>query len=140
MFGKSRTLRIMFLGVLLVVIAAVIASFVYFSPIPTAQAAPPPFKPAAPADARNCIIAAVYVIPSLIVVNCTTPQPADVYWYAIHGDAAHAREANRYLVLLNTAWSLNQDVQLFYNADSTANPPGCLAADCRMLTGVWLIP
>lgn len=114
--------------------------FSYFSPIPAVQAAPSPFMPEAPDDSRNCIIAAIYVTPSLVVVNCTSAQPAGVTWYAIHGDATHARDANRYLMMLNTAWSLNQDVTLYFDTNTTANPPGCLATDCRMLTGVWLIP
>jgi hypothetical protein len=40
MFMKSRTTRNLFLGILFIVIAAVVTTFVYFSPFPKAQAAP----------------------------------------------------------------------------------------------------
>jgi hypothetical protein len=140
MFKKSRTLRIALIGILFLVIAAAVATFVYFKPIPTAQAAPSYLEPEYPNGGRNCIITEILVATDRIHVKCTTAQPAGVVWYAIHSDAAHARDANRYLVLLNTAWALNQDIYLWYNDSSAANPPGCAAASCRMLTGVFLIP
>lgn len=140
MFKNIRTTRIMFLGILLVIIAAAIATFIYFSLIPSAQAAPPRLEPEAPEVVRtNCIISNILVTTDRIHVRCTTAV-AGIQYYAIHSDAAHSLMANRYLVALNTAFALNKPVDLWYDGLSSLNPPGCGTSDCRLLTGVILLP
>ena len=52
----------------------------------------------------------------------------------------NAGNANRYLVMLNTAVALGKTVSIFYDINSINNPLGCQSADCRKLTGLVLGP
>jgi hypothetical protein len=136
MFNKSRTTRFMFFGILLVIIAAAIATFVYFSPVPAAQASSPYLEPAAPDAVRNnCIISNILVSTDRIHVRCTTAY-LGIEYYAISSNAVNARNANRFLVVLNTAYALGKPVDVWYNSLSSANPPNCLASNCRLLEAV----
>ena len=140
MFKKSRTTRILFLGVLFVIIAAALATYVYYNPIPSAKAAPPRLEPVAPEAVRtNCIISDVFVTTDRIHVRCTTAW-LGISFYAIHSDAAHSLMANRYLVMLNTAFALGKPVDLWYNSQAIANPPGCETTNCRLMTGIFIYP
>jgi hypothetical protein len=47
--------------------------------------------------------------------------------------------ANRYLVILNTAVALGKTVTVYYDINYNNNPAGCLS-DCRKLTGLVLGP
>ena len=48
--------------------------------------------------------------------------------------------ANRYLVMLNTAMALGKTVTVFYDQNYTNNPIGCQSINCRTLTGLVLGP
>ena len=145
MFKKSHTTRIMFLGILFLVITAAMATYVYFKPVPPAQASPLldetyqyPLNP--DSTYRLCTISDIYVVDTHIHVRCTTPDPApNVYYYSYYGDAAHSLIANRFLVLLNTALALNKNVNLRYS--TIISPPSwCPIFDCRLLVDMWIQP
>jgi hypothetical protein len=51
----------------------------------------------------------------------------------------NAGNANRYLVMLNTAVALGKTVTVFYDINPANNPLGC-QPDCRKLTGLVLGP
>jgi hypothetical protein len=38
--------------------------------------------------------------------------------------------------MLISAYALNKQVVLYYNANPVFNPPGCSASDCRLLEGM----
>ena len=144
MFKKSRTTRIMFLGILFLVIAAAVATLVYFNPFPTAQAAPlldetylDPLNP--DSTYRVCTIDDIYIYPTHIHVRCTTAEPAGVNYYKYYGDAAYSLTANRYLVLLNTALALSKPVHFRY-LTTGIQPSWCGIGDCRILDGMWIKP
>ena len=143
MFKLSRKIQIIFLGILFLVIAAAVATFVYFSPIATAQAAPSldesfPEPQNPDADYRACTIDDIYVYSTHIQVRCTTAQPAGVNYYRYYGDAAHSLTANRWLVLLNTALALNKTVHMRYL--TTGTKPSWCGTDCRILDDMWIKP
>ncbi len=52
----------------------------------------------------------------------------------------NAGNANRYLVMLNTAVALGKTVTVFYDINFAHNPLGCQSSDCRKLTGLVLGP
>jgi hypothetical protein len=53
--------------------------------------------------------------------------------------ATTAANANRYLVMLNTAVALGKTVTVYYDVNFAHNPLGC-QADCRKITGLVLGP
>ena len=93
---------------------------------------------------RDCTISHISVLEDRIHVKCSTPEPnlpaffTVVYFYA--ASTANAGNANRMLALLNTAYTLGKIVHISYDSSSANNPSGCLATDCRKLTGVLLVP
>jgi hypothetical protein len=48
--------------------------------------------------------------------------------------------ANRYLVVMNTALALGKTLTVFYDINPNNNPLGCQPADCRKITGLLLGP
>ena len=62
-----------------------------------------------------------------------------VTYYAYPNDLEHATVANQILAIASSAFTLNRGIWLYYNSDSSLNPPGCNVSDCRGLTGVSMI-
>ena len=106
------------------------------------QAAPPlPSAGLTEDDWHICKIKEVALFPDRIHVACSNPyddDTADIYYFAAPGDSQHALTTNRLLTLLNTAYALGTDISLYLDPDDTANPPGCLENDCRLLKGAIL--
>lgn len=143
MFKKSRSIGILIFGILLVAISAAVASFIYFKPIPAVQAAPPvnevylhPDNPDGSAWRDVCIVTDVMVAPDRLHVRCSVAEPANVFYFAIQGDASHSLIANRFLVILNTAYALAKPVYILYDTDTSHNPPGCGVTNCRLI--LWM--
>lgn len=76
-----------------------------------------------------------------VVVSCATPPGVLLSSFAIEigTTATTAANANRYLVLLNTAMALGKTVTIFFDINQGDNPAGC-QADCRRITGLRLGP
>jgi len=67
------------------------------------------------------------------------PQPdAGIVYFAV-GAAADPALADRVIALATSASQQNKQVQIFYRTSPAENPPGCLASDCRRLSGIVLI-
>lgn len=144
MYIKIRTIKIMLLGILFLVIAAGVATFVYFSPIPAAQAAPSldqtyPDPQNPDATYRVCTISDIGAISTHIHVYCTTAEPAGVNTYAYSSEGSNAAIANRFLALMNTALALGKPVHFRYLTTGT-QPAWCPPASCRILNEVWIKP
>jgi hypothetical protein len=73
-----------------------------------------------------------------IYVQCANSPGGGLFSFASAVDAT-AGNANRYLVLLNTAVALGKTVTIFYDINFVNNPAGC-QSDCRKLTGLVLGP
>jgi len=73
-----------------------------------------------------------------IYVSCANPTGV-ISSFASALGGTNAGNANRYLVMLNTAVALGKTVKVFYDINSTHNPLGC-QADCRKITGLELGP
>ena len=58
----------------------------------------------------------------------------NVIYFAVD---AHSPLADR-VVALASAAGANDDVTIFFRTNAAENPPGCLPADCRKLTGLVL--
>ena len=71
-----------------------------------------------------------------IYVSCTN-FTGGISSFASTLGGTNAGNANRYLVMLNTAVALGKTVTVFYDINSTHNPLGC-QADCRKITGLRL--
>jgi len=113
-----------------------------------AQAAAPP-PPAAGSGAPSaadggpfkCTIGNIAVFSSRIHVHCTTPVAnTTISYFASSGDSAHALVTNRFLVVLNTAYSLGKPVYIYYLDNTASNPPGCNIGDCRAIDWIFIVP
>jgi hypothetical protein len=73
-----------------------------------------------------------------IYVSCTNSPGGGLFSFA-SAVGATAGNANRYLVVLNTALALGKTVTVYYDINSINNPLGC-RSDCRKITGLVLGP
>jgi hypothetical protein len=109
-----------------------------------AQTALPPVLPEDPANPtalagpHTCAVEFVAVWPNRVVLRCTVPVGNIVFDFAIATDAAHSAQANRMLVLMNTAYALNVPLHIYYYDTSADNPPGCNTGTCRRLEALYL--
>lgn len=95
------------------------------------------------AGPHPCAIANIAVLDNRIHVRCTSPVvigPNNVYYFAASGDSSHMLATNRFLTLLNTAYALGKPVYVYYDADSSANIPGCQTSDCRNISWLYIVP
>ena len=74
-----------------------------------------------------------------IYVSCANSPGGGLFSFA-SAIGTNPGNANRYLVMLNTAVALGKTVSIFYDINSVNNPIGCQTADCRKLTGLVLGP
>jgi len=72
-----------------------------------------------------------------IYVHCANP-PGSLSSFA-SAVGTNPGNANRYLVVLNTAVALGKTVTVYYDINSNNNPLGC-RSDCRKITGLVLGP
>lgn len=131
-------------GILFLVVAAALAAALVFTAAPSVQAAraaplgdDPVEDPLVP-DAwmsRSCTIDSIHATGHSLMLRCTTDSPTNVYAYALPVDAANRDYANRALVLMNTAYALGENLRIYYENDSTLNPPSC-TINCRGL--MWV--
>jgi hypothetical protein len=90
-----------------------------------------------------CTISNIAVFPDRIHVHCTTSIMVgsnNVSYFVAPGDSAHMLSTNRYLVLLNTAYTLGKKIYLYYDPNSAHNPPGCNITDCRAIEWMFIVP
>ena len=73
-----------------------------------------------------------------IYVRCANSPGGGLFSFA-SAVGTNSGDANRYLVMLNTAVALGKTVTVFYDINSANNPLGC-QPDCRKLTGLVLGP
>ena len=72
-----------------------------------------------------------------IYVHCANP-PGSLSSFA-SAVGTNPGNANRYLVVLNTAVALGKTVTVYYDISANNNPLGC-RSDCRKITGLVLGP
>jgi hypothetical protein len=73
-----------------------------------------------------------------IYVSCANSPGGGIFSFA-SAIGTNPGNANRYLVMLNTAVALGKTVSVFYDINTVNNPIGC-QSDCRKLTGLVLGP
>lgn len=130
--------------IVLLILAAV--SFVVANVIadrsPVEAQAPTSGDVLAPEGFGNCVIAELAQLDNRIHVKCQPNVggigPTIVYFAAPTTSPADTRQANRLMSLLMTAWAFGRQPEVTWDDSTAANPPGCLAIDCRRLTGVKL--
>jgi hypothetical protein len=112
-----------------------------------AQSGGPGTSSGAPQAAENgpfaCTISNIAVFPQRIHVHCTTYATVGTYhvsYFSAPGDSANMLTTNRYLVLLNTAYTLGKKVYIYYYPDPKYNPPGCNIGDCRGIEWMFIVP
>ncbi len=91
----------------------------------------------------TCTIGDVSVFEDRIHVRCTNSTTVGanyVYYFAFPTDSLHAATANRFLVLLNTAYALNKQISIRFYSDSASNPVNCNVSDCRQITWLTTLP
>jgi hypothetical protein len=91
----------------------------------------------------GCTISNIAVFPDRIHVHCTTSVTVgtdNVSYFVAPGDSAHMLSTNRYLVLLNTAYTLGKKVYIYYLDNPANNPPGCNTGDCRVINWMFIVP
>lgn len=87
-----------------------------------------------------CTIGNVGVYENRIHVYCPD-HPDSIKYFAYPSSAyEYSRRADRFLAVLNTAVALGKPVVVAYNDSPATNPPGCLVSDCRLLTGLAIVP
>jgi hypothetical protein len=100
-----------------------------------------PAPDASTAGPFGCTIANIAVFSSRIHVFCSSaPGGTTIRYFAASGDAAHALTTNRFMVMLNTAYSLGKPVYIYYDTDTANNPPGCGGTDCRAISWMFIVP
>ena len=104
---------------------------------------------------RDCVVVDIAAFVNRVHVHCVVPsgvhsglytrgyepppQPdVGIVYFAV-GTASDPGLADRVLRLATSAAQLNKPVHVFYRTDAAENPPGCLATDCRKLTGFVLL-
>jgi hypothetical protein len=89
----------------------------------------------------KCTIANIAVFDSRIHVHCTTSiSGTSISYFAAPGDNLHAVTTNRFLMLLNTAYSLGKPVYIYYYDSTAQNPTGCGTGDCRGIYWMFIVP
>lgn len=89
----------------------------------------------------KCTINNIAVFDSRIHVHCTTSiGGTSISYFAAPGDSLHALTTNRFLMMLNTAYSLGKPVYIYYYDSTTKNPTGCNAGDCRGIYWMFIVP
>ena len=88
-----------------------------------------------------CTISNIAVFPGRIHVHCTTAvSGTSISYFAAAGDTLHAVATNRFLMMLNTAYSLGKKVYIYYLSSSSSNISGCNVGDCRMIDWMFIVP
>jgi hypothetical protein len=104
---------------------------------------------------RDCFIVDIAAFVNRVHVRCVVrtgahtglytrgyespPQPdLGIVYFAV-GTASDPGLSDRVMRLATSAAQLNKPVHIFYRTDPAENPPGCLSADCRKLTGLVLL-
>ena len=89
----------------------------------------------------GCTISNIAVFSGRIHVHCTASVPStNISYFAASGDSAHALATNRFLAVLNTAYSLGKPVYIYYLDNAASNPPGCNTGDCRAIDWLFIVP
>lgn len=103
---------------------------------------------------RDCVVVDVAAFSNRIHVHCVVPtqthtglysrgytpppQPdVGIVYFAV-GAQSDPALADRALELATAAAQMNKPVHVFCRTNPAENPPGCLASDCRKLTGFVL--
>jgi hypothetical protein len=104
---------------------------------------------------RDCVVVDIGAFANRVHVHCVAPpsvhsglytrgyepppQPdVGIVYFAV-GAASDPALSDRVLRLATSAAQFNKPVHIFYRTDPAENPPGCLPADCRRLTGLVLV-
>jgi hypothetical protein len=93
------------------------------------------------ADASRffCQVDSVAVYEDRIHIRCN-PGDGDINFFAHATDSVNAQNADRMLVLANTAYALGKSVYADYIDDPAQNPSGCQVSNCRQLIAITLSP
>ena len=94
------------------------------------------------ASAENpftCKIDNISVFDDRIQVKCTS-STGGIQFFATAAAPANQIYADRYYDLMQLAYTKVKPLTIYYDSNSGSNPPGCLAADCRKITGLKLKP
>ena len=104
---------------------------------------------------RNCVVVDIAAFVNRVHVHCVVPTEVHsglytrgyeppprpdvgIVYFAV-GTASDPGLSDRVLMLATSAAQLNKPVHIFYRTDPAENPPGCLPADCRKLTGLVVL-
>jgi hypothetical protein len=88
----------------------------------------------------GCTIGNIAVFSGRIHVFCSNAVAPAPRYFAAWGDSAHALATNRFLTLLDTAYALGKPVYIYYFDDTSLNPTGCNASDCRAIDWIFIVP
>jgi hypothetical protein len=84
-----------------------------------------------------CTILDFTVYEDSVIIECSSVSGfSDPTRYGMSADASHALDTNRFLVVVNTAYSLGNDIRIYYSTDTSQNPPRCLASNCGRVIGL----
>ena len=84
----------------------------------------------------------VAVFENRIHVKCSSVNVIgtnNVYYYAYPTNGTSGYTANRLLAIAHTAFVLNKSVWIYYQANTSYNPPSCNTGDCRLLVGLSVV-
>ena len=86
-----------------------------------------------------CNISDIAVYESRIHVKCV-PGDGVIFYFAYATDSAHSSNANRFLATANSAYAVGDHLWVWYDTNSSHNPPGCLISNCRLMQGLAWVP
>jgi hypothetical protein len=137
---------LLILAVLALVVLSLALGTIAFGNRAQAAAPPPPATGSGAPSAADggpfgCTISNIAVFSNRIHVHCSSPIPStSISYFASSGDSEHALVTNRFLAILNTAYSLGKPVYIYYLDNAASNPPGCNSGDCRAIDWLFIVP
>jgi len=141
-FKNRRWILIVLVATALVLLGLALGAFEFGNRAQAAVPASGSGAPSAPdAGPFGCTINNIAVFNNRIHVHCTSSvSGTSISYFAANGDSDHALTTNRFLVVLNTAYSLGKPVYIYYLSDPASNPPGCNTGDCRAIDWIFIVP
>ncbi len=88
-------------------------------------------------ESVTCTPAGVATFSNRVHVRCTTLAPPGNIRYFAACTSRDSTGASRYLSVFTTAFAMGKNLTIHYDpSDTSGTTCGCLASDCRVLTGV----
>jgi zona occludens toxin (predicted ATPase) len=124
---------------ILLIVLAFIAGALLSAAVLTHQVQSVVAAPDSPTETFTCTPSQIAVFTNRIHMRCTTTTADGIYYFAV--STADPAAASRFLSIFTTAKVSSKNVYMYYTtSDTTGTAWGCLASNCRRITGAEVAP